>query len=204
MKLTKEKALWLILYVGITLALEFLILFITQNNTYLQRWYLPVSGLKLDWFGFILPGAISLVCLTVIICLVAMKKSKDIFTKLDIIFLALWIIAIAISFFIQTVNITKYGAGFSIPLLTLAPLIIGWQLVKDDNFALLFPLAWVIGFAVGACSDFISTFGINPLANGIWGGLGLFDLDVLLPFILVLSVFIIFILKSFKTNRIQV
>lgn len=194
--LSSKKIKGLISYTILTLTLEFLILFLVNGGIYLQRLYISVLGLKLDLVGFIVPFLISLFLLIVILCFMILRRSNLRFTYYDLIFLIVWMITIALSFFIPTIKTKNNGAGFSVPLLTLAPLIIAYHLVEDEDYKLILPLAWIIGFLVGAFSDIISTFGVNPLIGGVWGGGGLFDLDMLIPIILTLSVLIFFILKK--------
>jgi hypothetical protein len=184
-------ALSLIFFEGIGVLLQRLLV-----NSYLfvilkyLRINLGLFGINL--IGFVIPAIITLVLFIYIIFTqrkrISQINAKSLAAILGITLLWLFIIFLSLNYLL--IGINNVGSETSLPILLLVSAILLYYVAYKRDYKLSLPLSYILGFLLGASSDFIGTFGIVHLSSGIWGGGAFLDGDFYIPLILVISILI--------------
>ncbi|MEM3841613.1 MAG: DUF1614 domain-containing protein [Candidatus Micrarchaeaceae archaeon] len=138
------------------------------------------GGFYINYIGFIIPLAISLMLLAYL------ARQRIEWRKADR-FWGACIVAVALlSIIFKPIETVGLGTGIDVPLLAFVILWLTYQLVLGRN-SIAAPLAYVMVFLTAALSDMLA---IGKFPGGItFGGYGILDGDFLLPLVTALSIY---------------
>ena len=191
-KLCKLKRVALYFFISfVPLELIGLILQPLLVNLPIKNFKINLGLFSINIIGFLIPLFVTILLILYII-FKQKTRVKEINANSSIAWVGiglLWTFIILLSLNYRLIVINSGGSGTSIPLFALVLIILLYYIIKE-NYRQALLLAYILGFLLGASSDFISTFGIAHLSSGIWGGGTFLDGDFYIPLILVIFVLI--------------